>query len=73
LLNIGPDEVLVFYAGQYRDVKGIEELLAVQPALIAAQPKLVFAWAGDGTLREAARPVARAAYLMPHTAKSRIG
>jgi glycosyltransferase involved in cell wall biosynthesis len=51
LLNIRQDDVLVLYAGQYRDVKGIEELLAVQPTLLAAFPNLVFAWAGDGPMR----------------------
>ena len=52
LLNIGDEDVLVLYAGQYRDVKGVEDLVAVQPALLAGFPNLVFAWAGDGPLRD---------------------
>lgn len=52
LLNIAPGQVLVLYAGQYRDVKGVEDLLAVQSALLDAVPDLVFAWAGDGPLRD---------------------
>lgn len=58
LFCVAPGEPLLLYAGQLTREKGVEDLLAVQPALLAACPQLTIAWAGDGPLREAVRATA---------------
>ncbi len=53
LFGIGPADPLLLFAGQLTEEKGVPDLLAVQPALLAAFPNLTIAWAGDGPLRDA--------------------
>jgi glycosyltransferase involved in cell wall biosynthesis len=53
LLGLQGSEPVLLYAGQLTPEKGVEDLLAVQPALLAAFPELRIAWAGDGPLRAA--------------------
>ncbi len=48
-----PDDARVFaYVGQMTEEKGIRDLLAIQPALLEADPKLVLLWAGAGPLAD---------------------
>ena len=53
LLGLGGAEPVLLYAGQLTAEKGVEDLLAIQPALLRAFPGLTIAWAGDGPLRGA--------------------
>ena len=53
LFGIGPADPLLLFAGQLTEEKGVPDLRAVQPALLAAFPNLTIAWAGDGPLRDA--------------------
>lgn len=58
MLGLGPQQPVLLYAGQLTAEKGVEELLAIQPALLAAFPGLHIAWAGDGPLRGAVEAAA---------------
>lgn len=58
LLGLGADEPVLLYAGQLTPEKGVEDLLAIQPALLRAFPRLHIAWAGDGPLRGAVEAAA---------------
>lgn len=58
LLGLGEAEPVLLYAGQLTPEKGVEDLLAIQPALLRAFPGLTIAWAGDGPLRGAVEAAA---------------
>jgi glycosyltransferase involved in cell wall biosynthesis len=58
VLGLGAEETVLLYAGQLTAEKGVEDLLAVQPALLRDFPALHIAWAGDGPLRGAVEAAA---------------
>jgi glycosyltransferase involved in cell wall biosynthesis len=50
-LGLPADARIALFAGGLNEAKGVADLLAIQDALLAANPKAMMIWAGDGLLR----------------------
>jgi glycosyltransferase involved in cell wall biosynthesis len=50
-LGLPPDARIALFAGGLNEAKGVPDLLAIQDALLAADPRVMMIWAGDGKLR----------------------
>jgi glycosyltransferase involved in cell wall biosynthesis len=50
-LGVPDDARVALFAGGLSEAKGAADLLAIQDALLAANPKAMIVWAGDGPLR----------------------
>jgi glycosyltransferase involved in cell wall biosynthesis len=50
-LGLPADARIALFAGGLSEAKGVPDLLAIQDALLAANPKAMMIWAGDGPLR----------------------
>src|SRR5262249_17237655 len=51
-LGLADDEVAFATVARLFDLKGHDDILAVAPAILKANPKVRFVWIGDGILRD---------------------
>lgn len=58
-LGIGPGNTVVLHASNFKPVKRADDIVDAAPAVLAANPDLVFVMAGDGPCREAVEQQSR--------------
>ncbi len=64
-LGVEPDRRCVFYVGQFTDLKGVDDILAIQDEVLRRKDDVAFIWIGDGPLAPEVerRTSARVRYL----------
>jgi glycosyltransferase involved in cell wall biosynthesis len=50
-LGLPADARVVLFAGELSEAKGVADILAIQDAMLAAEPAAAMIWVGDGALR----------------------
>ena len=51
-LGVAPDRRCVFYVGQFTDLKGVDDILAIQDEVLRRNDDVAFIWIGDGPLAQ---------------------